>query len=56
MALIDVTLAETRECPFNAFLSCKGEKCMAGYWIIRGVKGEIYPCKLDIFAATYDPV
>ncbi len=27
-----------------------------GDWIIRGVKGEIYPCKPDIFAATYDPV
>jgi hypothetical protein len=26
-----------------------------GDWIIRGVKGEIYPCKPDIFAATYDP-
>jgi hypothetical protein len=25
-----------------------------GDWIIRGVKGEIYPCKPDIFAATYD--
>lgn len=24
-------------------------------WIIRGVKGELYPCKPDIFAATYDP-
>lgn len=24
-------------------------------WIIRGVKGEIYPCKPDIFAATYEP-
>jgi hypothetical protein len=22
--------------------------------IIRGVKGEVYPCKPDIFAATYD--
>jgi len=27
-----------------------------GDWIIRGVKGELYPCKSDIFAATYDPV
>ena len=27
-----------------------------GDWIIRGVKGEIYPCKPDIFAMTYDPV
>ena len=27
-----------------------------GDWIIKGVKGEIYPCKQDIFAATYDPM
>lgn len=27
-----------------------------GDWIIRGVKGEIYPCKPDIFAQTYEPV
>jgi hypothetical protein len=26
-----------------------------GDWIIRDVKGEIYPCKPDIFAATYEP-
>ena len=25
-------------------------------WIIRGVKGELYPCKPDIFVATYEPV
>jgi len=25
-------------------------------WIIRGVKGELYPCKPDIFAATYESV
>lgn len=25
-------------------------------WIIKGVKGEIYPCKPDIFAATYEEV
>lgn len=25
-------------------------------WIIRGVKGEFYPCKPDIFAATYEAV
>lgn len=24
-------------------------------WIIKGVKGEFYPCKPDIFAATYEP-
>lgn len=26
-----------------------------GDWIIRGIKGELYPCKPDIFAATYEP-
>lgn len=27
-----------------------------GDFIIRGVKGEIYPCKPDIFNLTYEPV
>ena len=27
-----------------------------GDWIIKGVAGEFYPCKPDIFAATYDLV
>lgn len=27
-----------------------------GDWIIRGIKGELYPCKPDIFAATYEAV
>ena len=25
-----------------------------GDWIIRGVQGELYPCKPNIFAATYE--
>jgi hypothetical protein len=25
-------------------------------WIIRGVQGELYPCKPDIFEATYEAV
>ncbi|KOU66820.1 hypothetical protein ADK57_17705 [Streptomyces sp. MMG1533] len=25
-------------------------------WIIRGVAGELYPCKPEIFALTYEPV
>lgn len=25
-------------------------------WIIKGVKGEVYPCKPDIFEATYEAV
>ncbi len=30
-------------------------KASPGDWIIRGVQGEHYPCKPDIFEATYDP-
>ena len=26
-----------------------------GDWIIKGIAGEFYPCKPDIFAATYEP-
>ena len=25
-------------------------------WIIRGVKGELYACKPDVFELTYEPV
>jgi hypothetical protein len=25
-------------------------------WIIRGVKGELYSCKPDVFALTYESV
>lgn len=27
-----------------------------GDWIIRGIAGEFYPCKPDIFEKTYEPV
>ncbi len=27
-----------------------------GDWIIKGIKGEFYPCKPDIFDATYEKV
>jgi predicted HAD superfamily Cof-like phosphohydrolase len=30
-------------------------ECKVGDWIIRGVKGEFYPCKPDIFEMTYMP-
>jgi len=29
-------------------------KAMPNDWIIKGVKGEFYPCKPDIFEATYE--
>ena len=32
-----------------------GHTVCPGDWIITGVKGERYPCKPDIFSATYEP-
>lgn len=31
-------------------------RCPAGHWIIKGVKGEIYPCDQEVFEQTYEPV
>ena len=31
-------------------------KAELGDYIIKGVQGEFYPCKPDIFEATYEPV
>lgn len=31
-------------------------RCAYGDWLIQGIKGEVYPCKSDIFEATYDAV
>lgn len=27
-----------------------------GDWLIVGVKGEMYPCKADVFAETYEAI
>lgn len=29
---------------------------LPGDWIIKGIKGEFYPCKPDVFEATYEPI
>lgn len=36
-------------------LEGRGVPVQAGDWIITGVAGERYPCKSDIFEATYEP-
>jgi hypothetical protein len=33
-----------------------GHLVTPGDWIITGIAGEHYPCKPEIFAATYEPV
>lgn len=30
-------------------------RCEPDDWIIKGIKNEFYPCKPDIFAASYEP-
>ena len=47
--------ADFRGVPFIATLEGK-HFISEGDWIITGVQGERYPCKPDIFEATYEPV
>jgi hypothetical protein len=43
--------------PYYTIETLEGKmRASQGDWIIRGVKGELYPCKPDIFAATYEPL
>ncbi len=42
----------------SAFIpTLEGEhEARPGDWIIQGIQGELYPCKPDIFVATYERV
>lgn len=43
--------------PYITIRTLEGDmKANVGDWIIRGVKGELYPCKPDVFAETYEEV
>jgi hypothetical protein len=57
---MNVSLDEVRVAPFVNKLkiqTLEGEMTASvGDFIIRGVEGEYYPCKPDIFAKTYEPV
>lgn len=40
--------------PFR-IATLEGEMTVSpGDWVIKGIQGEFYPCKPDIFQATYD--
>jgi hypothetical protein len=70
--LDDVSLPEGIECTRASFnkkertvwdyvvridtLEGEAYKVKEGDWIIKGIKGEFYPCKPDIFEATYEEV
>lgn len=43
------------ENPYLSIQTLEGvHRANLGDWIIQGVKGELYPCKPDIFAITYE--
>ena len=48
---------EDKDNPFIPIETLEGTmKASVGDYIIKGVKGEFYPCKPDIFEQTYDCV
>ena len=50
---VDATVIKGKPCLIIPTL--EGEmRAEIGDWIIRGVKGELYPCKPDIFELTYE--
>lgn len=55
-ALIDETIFAVAADPDYVFIkTLEGlMEAQAGDWIIKGVRGELYPCKPEIFAATYE--
>lgn len=60
-AVVESPVLEPRsDNPTGAYVQIKTlEGTMTGIvgdWIIRGVKNEMYPCKPDVFEATYEPV
>lgn len=58
--LLELTDGEARKWQFTlsgsiVIPTLEGEMtAKIGDWIIKGVKGEFYPCKPDIFHATYE--
>lgn len=50
------TITENRKDKTLTIKTLEGDHiACSGDWIIQGVQGELYPCKPDIFEATYEP-
>ena len=59
--LFDLICSQARqvidEGDYMTIVTLEGDmKANIGDWIIKGVKGELYPCKPDIFDQTYEKV
>lgn len=48
----ELTQGESFEVDTNTGMA----RCEVGDWVIKGVKGELYPCPKDVFEASYQPV
>lgn len=54
---VECALSYTAHSDQYRIATLEGEQTVSwGDYIIQGVQGEIYPCKPDIFEATYDKV
>lgn len=55
--IADITKVEPKvtENDNKFIVDVQPELTIPGDYIIKGVKGEFYPCKPDIFKQTYDP-
>ncbi len=53
----DINTSTLHDTPYLEIKTLEGVmRANLGDYIIQGVKGEIYPCKPDIFEATYEAV
>lgn len=53
----DIFTADLNQSDIPIIHTLEGDmSCSVGDWIIKGVKGEFYPCKPDIFKLTYEAV
>jgi hypothetical protein len=53
----DIWEAELQETDNPTINTLEGDfRTSPGDWIIKGIKGEFYPCKPGIFEATYEAV
>lgn len=57
LAFCPIAIDPVTNQPTLSIPTLEGDMIVTMYdWIIKGVKGEFYPCKPDIFEATYTEV
>jgi hypothetical protein len=51
-------LLDTLEPTLMVYISVENQWVVVrqGWWVVRGIRGEFYPCEDDVFRRTYEPV